>query len=88
MKEVKYEDWIKGIKELNKGQPDLMDLVQQQIDSYEADKNKDYAVIDSRNNAIYFEGTQWECMKFLNTNYPENEIGSEHMKVGINWSIN
>ncbi|MFQ3543562.1 hypothetical protein Q7A53_05705 [Halobacillus rhizosphaerae] len=45
--------------------------------------NKKYAVIDTRNNAIYHEGTEWECMRFLLENYPH----LDYMKVGFNWSL-
>jgi hypothetical protein len=39
MKEYKHEEWMKMIKELNSNQPDLMDLVNEQIRSYEEEKN-------------------------------------------------
>ncbi|WP_258232070.1 hypothetical protein [Priestia megaterium] len=38
MKTVEHEDWMKMIKELNAGQPSLMDLINRQIDSYEQEK--------------------------------------------------
>ena len=46
--------------------------------------NKDYKVCDQRNNAIFFEGTEWECMQFVLEKYPDGEPGSEFMKIGIN----
>jgi len=38
--EKKYEDWQQLIKDLNQGQPDLLELVQNQIDQYEKEKGK------------------------------------------------
>ena len=40
MKEISHEQWMENIKKLNEGQPSLLDLVQQQIDSYEEEKKK------------------------------------------------
>ncbi|MGM0941352.1 MAG: hypothetical protein ACQEWU_10375 [Bacillota bacterium] len=34
MKEINYKEWMEGIKQLNDNQPNLMDLIQDQINSY------------------------------------------------------
>lgn len=38
MKEVSYNEWMNTVKKLNEGQPNVIDLVNQQIESYENDK--------------------------------------------------
>jgi len=40
MKTTKHEDWMEMIKELNAGQPSLMDLVNEQIESYKKEKEE------------------------------------------------
>ncbi|MGP9035878.1 hypothetical protein ACT1WM_04955 [Bacillus stercoris] len=39
MKEVSYNEWMDTVKKLNEGQPSVVDLVNQQAESYENDKN-------------------------------------------------
>jgi competence protein ComGC len=36
--EIEYNDWIAMIKKLNEGQPSVLELVNNQIESYEKDK--------------------------------------------------
>lgn len=38
MKEVSHNEWMNAVKKLNEGQPSVIDLVNQQIESYENDK--------------------------------------------------
>lgn len=38
MKEVSHNEWMDTVKKLNEGQPSVIDLVNQQIESYEKDK--------------------------------------------------
>ncbi|AFJ61950.1 MULTISPECIES: hypothetical protein [Bacillus] len=38
MKEVSHNEWMNTVKKLNEGQPSVVDLVNQQIESYENDK--------------------------------------------------
>lgn len=38
MKEVSHKEWMDMVKEFNEGQPNLIDLVNQQTKSYENDK--------------------------------------------------
>ncbi|WP_272916290.1 hypothetical protein [Virgibacillus salexigens] len=39
MKEINYKEWIEGIQQLNDNQPSLEDLIQDQINSYESNKD-------------------------------------------------
>ncbi|WP_268535684.1 hypothetical protein [Bacillus vallismortis] len=39
MKEVSHNEWMNTVKKLNEGQPSVTDLIDQQIESYENDKN-------------------------------------------------
>ncbi|WP_406528863.1 hypothetical protein [Bacillus velezensis] len=39
-------------------------------------------VVDTRNNATFFTGTEWECMEFALKNYPQEEF--PHVLVGLN----
>lgn len=39
-------------------------------------------VVDTRNNATLFTGTEWECMEFALKNYPHEEF--PHVLVGVN----
>ncbi|WP_202109950.1 hypothetical protein [Bacillus velezensis] len=39
-------------------------------------------VVDTRNNATLFAGTEWECMEFALKNYPLEEF--PHVLVGLN----
>ncbi|WFP05539.1 hypothetical protein [Bacillus velezensis] len=39
MKEVSHNEWMDTVKKLNVGQPDLTDLINQQIESYENEMN-------------------------------------------------
>ncbi|MGR0121635.1 hypothetical protein [Bacillus halotolerans] len=38
MKEVSHNEWMDMVKKLNEEQPSVIDLVNQQIESYENDK--------------------------------------------------
>lgn len=38
MKEVSHNEWMDMVKKLDEGQPSVIDLVNQQIESYENDK--------------------------------------------------
>ena len=38
VKEVSHNEWMDTVKMLNEGQPSVIDLVNQQIESYENDK--------------------------------------------------
>ncbi|WP_213377370.1 hypothetical protein [Bacillus subtilis] len=38
MKEVSHNEWMNTVKKLNEEQPSVIDLVNQQIESYENDK--------------------------------------------------
>ncbi|MCW8785829.1 hypothetical protein [Bacillus velezensis] len=38
MKKVNHNEWMDMVKNLNEGQPSVIDLVNQQIESYENDK--------------------------------------------------
>lgn len=38
MKEVSHNEWMNTVKKLNEGQPNVIDLVNHQIESYENDK--------------------------------------------------
>ncbi|MGD1416388.1 hypothetical protein [Bacillus stercoris] len=38
MKEVSHNEWMDTVEKLNEGQPSVIDLVNQQIESYENDK--------------------------------------------------
>lgn len=39
MKEVSHNEWMDMVKKSNEGQPSLTGLIDQQIESYENDKN-------------------------------------------------
>lgn len=39
LKEINYKEWIEGIQQLNDNQPSLEDLIQDQINSYESNKD-------------------------------------------------
>jgi len=38
---IKHDDWMKTIEELNKDQPSLLSLVEEQIENYEKEKQQD-----------------------------------------------
>jgi hypothetical protein len=40
MKNTNYEEWLEMLKELNNGQPSLLELVKKQIQSYEDEQQK------------------------------------------------